>query len=144
MLIPTMKLSFFAAVLLLISAKIAVAGPKQYTTQQITQAPGSVLSLKGPSQTTSTEIGLHGHLNATRSLRSLFRRDPDFEFAMGILGKDLNCYYVTLTFLMNHDSPKYESCERDRRSNHRRYQTWNSWPPDRTSSYCYKADCQES
>ena len=73
-----------SALLVLLMSTLALASTKN---TQITEINGN-----GNTNTNGKQSGndIRTKLNvnaARRSLSSLFRRDPEFEFAMGILGK---------------------------------------------------------
>ena len=67
----------------------------------------------GGSQT-GPKIGVHAHVHGHvgRSLKSLFVRDPDFDFAMGILGKNSQ-QWLNSSFLMAFASSKCGDCGED-------------------------------
>ena len=75
---------------------------------------------QGGGQTTKVKGG-------RRSLQELFRRDPDFEFAMGILGmpsldRPARCIFA---YMKPFHSSKCKQRRKDRRPDRRRYQKRN-------------------
>ncbi|MCJ1393663.1 hypothetical protein MMC18_006539 [Xylographa bjoerkii] len=81
-----MKSTLSALVLLLMSTA-ALASTKNEQTNII---QGSNTGKVGGDQKNENKVSLeaHAHVHAVRSLKSLFQRDPDFEFAMGILARN--------------------------------------------------------